>query len=298
MDPLSGFPIPGSGGSTVAAAAPGAGPGFWAGAPSAVHGPEGAFAIAYRVRTPDHRGAAVVVAISADGVHLETVEVIEKERLGADSLERPAIVRMEAGWRLYLSCATPDSKHWRIDAIDASEPGRFHLGVARTVFAGSERVGVKDPVIRRAGGLWHAWICCHPLDQPGEEDRMTTVHATSDDGVEWRWLGQVLSGRPGHWDARGARVTSVLPDGRATYDGRANKAENFSERTGVALPNADTGELEAVGTAPIANVRYVEVLPIPNGGYITYFERPRSDGSHDLCVERFGSQIVTTTTAT
>ncbi|GAA2807777.1 hypothetical protein [Nonomuraea dietziae] len=49
---------------------------------------------------------------------------------------------------------------------------------------------------------------------------MTTAYATSQDGLRWQWFGTVLTGRPGSWDARGARLTSVLPDGRACYDGR------------------------------------------------------------------------------
>lgn len=49
---------------------------------------------------------------------------------------------------------------------------------------------------------------------------MTTAYATSDaGGVEWRWRGTVPTGRAGLWDARGARATTVLPDGRTAYDG-------------------------------------------------------------------------------
>ena len=116
---------------------------------------------------------------------------------------------------------------------------------------------------------------------------MTTAHATSDDGLSWRWQGDVLSGRPGSWDARGARVTSVLADGRASYDGRASREENFSERTGVAVPRDGRRRLEPLGDAPIAAVRYVDLVPVPGGGHIAYYERPRQDGSHELCVERF-----------
>src|SRR4029453_727470 len=81
---------------------------------------------------------------------------------------------------------------------------------------------------------WHAWICCHPLDVPGAEDRMSSAYATSDDGWTWDWHGTVLSARPGRWDARGARLTTVLPDGRAAYDGPASAEENTVERAALA----------------------------------------------------------------
>ena len=42
---------------------------------------------------------------------------------------------------------------------------------------------------------WWMWRCCHPLDEPGEEDRMTT-----------RWYAEVA-----HADGSHDLITSVSP---------------------------------------------------------------------------------------
>jgi hypothetical protein len=244
---------------------------------------DGRIAVAYRVRRAEQRGAAVVVAASVDGVSVHTVATLDKSRFGAESLERPALVRRpDGGWRIYVCSATPNSKHWWIDALDADDLAGLQTAERRTVFPGADDLGVKDPVVRVIDGQWHAWICCHPLDIVDAEDRMTTAYATSDDGLTWTWHGTVLAGREGEWDARGARVTAVLPDGRAAYDGRATAEENFDERTGIA--RAENGELVAAGEA-VAAVRYLDVLPLPQGGYRLYYEAPLPDGSHELRTE-------------
>jgi hypothetical protein len=280
---MSGFPLPVPEDEVVAVPAPGRGPGYWAGAPSAARDGSGGWVAAYRLRTPVERGAAVVVATSADGEHLTSVAMLRQDRFGAESLERPALVRLpDARWRLYVSCATPGSKHWRIDVVEAGDPAALADAEPRTVLPGDELLAVKDPVIQRTAHGWQAWICCHPLDVPGAEDRMHTRFATSPDGLTWSWRGLAISGRPGLWDARGARVTAVLPDGRAAYDGRATAEENFSERTGVAVPSWGAELLAAEGDAPVADVRYLDVVPLDQGGYRLYYEAPLEDGSHDL----------------
>ena len=115
---------------------------------------------------------------------------------------------------------------------------------------------------------------------------MRTAHATSADGLDWAWHGTVLEGRAGTWDARGARVTAVLADGRTSYDGRATKEENFSERTGLAAP-ADPG-LAATHGEPVSGARYLDVLPLPDGSHRLYYEAPLPDGSHELRTELIG----------
>jgi hypothetical protein len=275
---LSPLPVPRPAESTVVAApAPGAGPGHWAGAPSALAA-GGELWLAYRERDPGRRGGRVVLARRGGR---DPVLAIDREHFGAESLERSALaVTRDGRWRLYASCATPGGKHWRIELLEAATPERLGDASPRTVLPGDERTAVKDPVIRRAGGRWHAWICCHPLDEPGEEDRMHTRYATSDDGVRWTWHGPALTPRPGAWDARGARVTAVLAGG-AYYDGRASAAENFHERTGLATMAA-AGSLRAAGDAPVAAVRYVDAVVQPDGARRLFYEAPRADGAHEL----------------
>jgi hypothetical protein len=279
---VSSFPLP-TARSAVAVPAPGTGPGCWAGAPSAALDADGSVLVAYRLRNVEQRGAATIVARSDDGEKLEPVATLEKRRFGAMSMERPALVRTDGGrWRLYVCCATPGSKHWWIDVLEAESPEGLADADARTVFPGDERTAVKDPVVRRLDGGWEAWVCCHPLDEAGEEDRMTTAYATSADGLAWDWHGTALTGRPGRWDARGARVTVVLPDGRGAYDGRATKEENFFERTGLARRDGASGRLVQAQDEPVSHVRYLDVLPLPGGGYRLYYEAPLPDESHEL----------------
>jgi hypothetical protein len=287
------FPLPGMGRAVVAAPAPGPGTGSWAGSSSAALDEDGTFVVAYRVRHGQdaERPVQTVVARSEDGERLTTVATLEKERFGAQSMERPALVRTDDGrWRLYVcSASPPPSKHWWIDVLEAAEPEGFEQAEARTVFPGDEHTGVKDPLVQRLDGGWQAWICCHPLDEPDEEDRMTTAYATSANGLDWEWHGTVLAPRPGTWDARGARLTVVLPDGRAAYDGRATKEENWFERTGLARLTGESGRLEQTGDEPVADVRYLDVLPLPGGGYRIYYEARLPDESHELRTELIGA---------
>ena len=103
--PLTGLlPRPGARSGFIVADAPGDGPGYWAGGPSAVW-VDGTIWLAYRLRRPVDagRGYANVVARSEDGEHFETVAVVTSEELSCASLERPALVPMSDGtWRLFF----------------------------------------------------------------------------------------------------------------------------------------------------------------------------------------------------
>ena len=113
---------------------------------------------------------------------------------------------------------------------------------------------------------------------------MTTAYATSPDGLAWTWHGTAL-GRAPALGRRGVRLTALLPDGGAAYDGRASKEENFRERTGLARAGERLGTFTATGTSPVADVRYLDVVAAPGGGHRLFYEAPLPDGSHELRTE-------------
>jgi hypothetical protein len=294
------LPLPRWDESVVVVEPPGDEPGAWSGAPSSIVA-DGEVYLAYRLRLPigAGRGISNVVARSRDGVSFTVVAEVGKDRFGAESLERPAIVRTPSGrWRLYVSAATPGTKHWRVDLLEADTPAGLATAVPRTVLAGDDTAGVKDPVLHHDEHGWHLWASVHPLESWDDADRMTTEYYTSPDGVHWTWRATALAGRPGEWDARGVRISSVSVEGdevTAAYDGRATAGENWEERTGLAYgtrrPDGSFGPMTAADREPLGSphapngLRYLSMVTMPDGRQRVYYEATRADGAHDLRTE-------------
>jgi hypothetical protein len=259
----------------------GTGPGHWVGAPSARH-VDGVWWLAHRERVPEGegRGRATVLSRSEDGVRFEPVAEVSSTMFGAASLERPSLVPLpDGGWRLYVSCSTPGSKHWWVEALDAQSVAGLERGRRTVVLPGGRTEGWKDPVVEVDRGRWRLWGCRHPLDRGDTEaDRMSSHLALSDDGLRWTFTGQALMPTAGTWDARGARVTAAY-EGSLFYDGRASADENFRERTGLA--SADPPQPVAGPTPAGRTIRYLDVVPT-GAGVRLFWEASRPDGSHDL----------------
>lgn len=146
MDPSPYSPQPGTAPFVVAVAAPRTGAQRWAGAPSAALDTDGSVVLAYRLRAEEDVN---VIARSADGEHFTPVATLTRDRFGASMLERPALVRTGSGrWRLYVSCATPGTKHWWIGLLEAADPEGLADAPVRHIFDGDSATAVKDPVIR------------------------------------------------------------------------------------------------------------------------------------------------------
>jgi hypothetical protein len=262
-------------------AAPGTG--NWIGAASALIHREYIY-LAYRDRHPvdKGRGNRAYVARSPidNGIHFDTLCVIDKEDMDAESLERPALdVTPDGDWDLYLSCATFNSKHWRIERLRAGRPQDFSAGTRKVIFPGSAAFGIKDPVLVRDRDL-RIWATLHPLTEGDENaDQMISVDAYS--------CKSVMVPEPGTWYSRGTRITAVMGE-HAYFDGRASAAQNYEERTGLAKWN---GSRYIAIAGPVSSpfgggaLRYVSAIALPDGGLRLYYESATEYGSHELRTE-------------
>jgi hypothetical protein len=259
------------------------GTGNWIGAASAlIH--DNYIYLAYRDRHPVDKGrgnrAYVGRSPIDDGIHFDTLCTIDKEDVDAESLERPALdVTPEGDWDLYLSCATYNSKHWRIERLRARRPQDFSARTRMTAFPGSAEFGIKDPVLVRGSDL-RIWATLHPLTEGDENaDQMISVDACSGEIV--------MVPQPGTWYSRGTRLTAVVGE-YAYFDGRASAEENFEERTGIA--KWDGSRYIAVAgpaSSPFGGgaLRYVSAIEPPAGGLRLYYESATEYGSHELRTE-------------
>ena len=91
----------------------------------------------------------------------------------------------------------------------------------------------------------------------------------------------MLRGRDRAWDARGARVTAVLPGGAYAYDGRASAAENWFEKTALVAGDPPT----PLDVMPVPRTRYLDVVAIPDGSWQSYYESALPDECHALRTE-------------
>jgi hypothetical protein len=117
--------------------------------------------------------------------------------------------------------------------------------------------------------------------------------AVSQDGVHFRWLGEVLSSTQGAWDNYCARLTSILPTPpffTVFYDGSASVEQNYEEIAGMAI-TFDLQHFQKLTTdGPIlrspegsGSLRYVEAV-VHDGKIFYYYEMALADGSHELRV--------------
>ncbi|MBC7289356.1 MAG: hypothetical protein H5T86_15210, partial [Armatimonadetes bacterium] len=172
--------------------------------------------------------------------------------------------------------------------------------------------GVKDPVVINVAGLWHMIVSYAPTPKGLSEEAKAEMHATGDvynvgvtkshtglatsvDGVNWTWEGDILSPPDEGWDAYCTRIGAVLyrpPVFVGFYDGSRSVEENYEEKAGLAI-SFDMRKWRRITPngpyvlSPHASraIRYVEVIEAQAALWY-YYEYTRPDGSHELRASR------------
>ncbi|MBI3969708.1 MAG: hypothetical protein HY332_00345 [Chloroflexi bacterium] len=298
---------------------PGDGPGFWAGAPSALRDPvEGRFYLSYRLRRPlrQGRGGVTRVAASADGRRFDTIWEATKEQFESTSIERSCLVKGDDGvWRLYVSYVDGATGKWRIDLLEAPTPDGFAPAQRREVLTADDvnAEGVKDPYVLRVGLAWYMFVPYGPRATVAPASNHEALHggdtgnvfatgrilhatglAVSADGIHFRWLGDaVTTGGPGSWDRSVARVSTVLhtpPVFTVFYDGRTGDGDTYEDTTGYAVTLDLRTFTKVTVDGPLLHsphasgcLRYLDTVHIPEQRRILYYyEMARPDGAHEL----------------
>jgi hypothetical protein len=293
---------------------PGTGAGWWVGACSALYDEEAnAFYLYYRIRKPRElgRGVECRIAVSRDGRSFTDIWSATKQELNTPSMERACLVKVKSDlWRLYIGMVDPEDGRWRTDAMEAPSPDAFNPKERWTVFTAEDVnvEGVKDPWVIQLGGRYLMFLSYAPSLPEPDPVLEAMMHATQDvyntgitrshtalaestDGRSFRWIGDVLSPSEQGWDAYAARISCVVPIGGrfvAYYDGSASVAENYEEKTGIAV-SEDLRRFTRITidgpalTSPYGyeSLRYMDVVQLERSLYF-YYEYSRPDGSHEL----------------
>jgi hypothetical protein len=307
---------------TIVREPPGQGPGYWAGAPGAMFDKElSRFFLVYRLRRPrgvePDRGGETRIASSRDGIAFEDIWSGTKAQVNSTSIERSALVHTAEGvWRLYVSYVDPADGRWQICLVEAAAPNEFDLSSARPILTAADigEEGVKDPYVFNVAGLYHM-VLSYATNNPdaGSQDMHGTNDAyntgliksasglaTSRDGVNWNWEGNILMPNPGQWDQYAARIGTLwyqAPVWIALYDGSADVSANYEEKCGAAYSFDLRTFHRTTPDGPLFNIphatgsiRYFDVIALPDKTHV-YYEMARPDGSHELRVHRMGPVV-------
>lgn len=291
--------------------------GYWVGAPGVfVDQAAGQVYLSYRIRRPrgvePDRGAEIQIARGTDGRQFDTIWTGTKDQLRTASIERCALWRFGAQWKLYVSYVDPLDGRWRIDQVTADAPDQFQLAGAEPLFSAAQLNvdGIKDPFLVQDGERLCLLVSFASRATEATEEqlhgtldayntgliRSATGLATSDDGGRsWQWRGEVFRTSRDGWDSYCARIGCAWRDAnqqwQALYDGSRDVSENYEERVGLAVGQDLTSLRRISSDGPLVEVpvgqacRYFDTAVV-GGERLFYFEAARSDGSHDLRVAR------------
>ena len=292
---------------------PGTGVGYWVGGLSVLYEAEsGQFYLFYRVRKPigQGRGWQCRIARSSDGTRFSTVWSATRGQFNSESIEGGALVMsLDSRLRLYVSYVDLADRRWKIALLEADSPEELDPVSKRVVLTGedTDSEGVKDPYVAIVGGRYYMFTHYAPRhlipDDATEEElhgtgnvfatekgRGSSGLATSNDGISFTWLGEIIA--PGeHWDHKLTRVDTMVyvpPVFTVYYSGRSTVQETYEDRTGIAVSFDMAHFHKLTNKAPALSspygtgaLRYMDAIHVGNEIFY-YYECAREDGSHEI----------------
>lgn len=290
--------------------------GYWVGAPGVFHAKdEGCFYLTYRIRRPrgiaPDRGGEARIARSTDLKHFEDIWSVTKDKYNSASIERSAIRKgVDGQWRYWTSYVDPVDGRWCVGVIKGREIKSLDASKVERVFsAGSLGLeGIKDPYICEENGRYLMFLSVAVATPKTRKESHETLDifntgecvsatglAVSTDLDSWKWQSVVFAPENSAWDRYCRRINSVVAyEGKyfSFYDGSASEAENYEERTGLAVSSdlkswrsltPDRPSLTSPHTSH--SLRYLDA--VKNGPDLClFYEFARPDGAHDLRLVR------------
>lgn len=289
--------------------------GYWAGAPGVFYAAdERAWYLTYRIRRPrgvaPDRGGEARIARSTDLQNWQDVWSVTKDKFNTASIERAAIRKGPDGqWRYFTSYVDSADGRWCVSCLKADDIRNLDPARAQSVFKGPslQVEGIKDPWILSYDGAFYMFLSIAlPTPKTSQASHSTldiyntgeclsaTGLAISRDLENWQWQGVVFKPGASGWDRYCRRINSVVPYQQkfiAFYDGSAGHAENYEEKTGLAV-SSDLRRWECLSpsnpvlTSPHSSgsLRYIDAQPANGspGPLNVFYEFARPDSAHDL----------------
>jgi hypothetical protein len=286
--------------------------GYWVGAPGVFHAKdEKCFYLTYRIRRPrgivPDRGGEARIARSTDLKHFEDIWSVTKDKYNSASIERSAIRKgLDGQWRYWTSYVDPVDGRWCVGVLKGRVIKSLDASKVERVFSAGPLglEGIKDPYICEENGRYLMFLSVAVATPKTRKESHETLDifntgecvsatglAVSTDLDSWQWQGVIFAPEKTGWDRYCRRINSVIAHGGqyfAPYDGSASEAENYEERTGLAVSSdlkswrSLTPENPSL-TSPHTShsLRYMDALVIDQDVCL-FYEFARPDGAHDL----------------
>ena len=286
--------------------------GHWAGAPGVFYAAdERAWYLTYRIRRPrgvePDRGGEARIARSSDLSSWEDIWSVTKDKFNSASIERCALRKgLDGGWRYFASYVDPLDGRWCVSVLNADDVRDLNATRTAPVFKAASLglEGIKDPWVFAVDGTFHMLLSVAVATPRTSGQSHSTLDifntgecvsatglAVSRDLDNWEWQGVVFTPGPSGWDRYCRRLNCVIPNrGKyfAFYDGSTSHAENYEEKTGLAVSSDLRRWTSLTPNGPLftsphasGSLRYVDAQM--NGQEVClFYEFARSDGAHDL----------------